>query len=107
MVSLPISIFQKKKKALILDLEGVLLATIELHADVSTPSWANHMRIVEDNNEIHAVRPDAEYFLNFFFEFFTIWIWSCHRLKKAQHIMKMCFPTQHHKVKIVMDNKYC
>ena len=99
--------FKKKKKALILDLEGVLLATFELHADVSTPSWANHMRIVEDNNEIHAVRPDAEYFLNFCFEFFEVWIWSCHPLKKAQHIMEMCFPTQYHKFKIVMDKKYC
>ena len=66
MVSLPINIFQKKKeKALILDLEGVFLATFELHPDVSTPSWANHMCIIEDNNDIHAVRLDAKYFLNF------------------------------------------
>ena len=38
------------------------------------------MRIVEDNNEIHAVRPDAEYFLNFCFEFFEAWVWSFHPL---------------------------
>ena len=63
---------KKKKKALILDLEGVLLVTFELHADVSTPSWENHMHIVEDNNEIHAVHPNAEYFLNFCFEFFEM-----------------------------------
>ena len=65
------------------------------------------MRIVEDNNEMHAVRLDAEYFLNFCFEFFEVWIWSCHSLKKAQHILKTCFPMQYHKFKIIMDKKHC
>lgn len=99
--------FRLKKKALILDLEGVLLATFELHPGFSRPSWTRYMRIVKDNNEMHAVRGDAEYFLSFCFEFFEVWIWSCHRLKKAQCIISTCFPAQSHKFKMIMDNRYC
>ena len=65
------------------------------------------MRIVKDNNEIHVVRQDAECFLKFCFEFFEVWIWSCHPLKKAQHIIKKCFPKQSDKFKVIMDYKYC
>ena len=85
----------------------MLLATFEIHHGVSMPSWTNHMRIVKDNNEIHVVRPDAEYFLKFCFEFFEVWIWSCHHLKKVQHIINMRFPKQSDKFKILLDYKYC
>lgn len=96
-----------KKKTLILDLEGVLLATFELHPELSRPSWTEYMRLVEDDNEIHAVRPDAEVFLEFCFAFFEVWIWSCHRLQKAQHILKKCFPTQSHRFNTILDKRCC
>ena len=51
-------------------------------------------------------RPDAEYFLSFCFEFFEVWIWRCHRLKKSQHIIKTCFSIQSTQFKMVMYNRY-
>ena len=72
------------------------------------PAWAQHMRLVEDKNEVyHVVRPDAEKFLDFCGEYFELWIWSCYNLTKMQHITQKCFPKHHTKFKMFMSNKNC
>ncbi len=96
------------KRVLILDLEGLLLKTIEMRHGDSMPAWAQHMRLVEDKNEVyHVVRPDAEKFLDFCGEYFELWIWSCYNLTKMQHITQKCFPKHHTKFKMFMSNKNC
>lgn len=53
------------------------------------------------------MRPDVENFLEFCLEYFELWIWSCYNLRKAQHIMKTCFPRHWRKIKVILSNKEC
>lgn len=73
----------------------------------SMPCWAKYMRIVKDKDEVHVVRPDTEDFLDFCFEYFELWIWSCYNLTKSQRIIETCFPRHYQKIKMFMGNKNC
>ena len=62
----PSDTIRKQRRVLILELNGVLLHTIEIqHGDVS-PDWAEHMHLVEENTSVwHLIRKDAFTFLDF------------------------------------------
>lgn len=99
---------KKTRRVLILDLEGLLLKTIEVKHGDSMPAWTQHMRIVEDKDEVyHVVRPDTEMFLDFCAEYFELWIWSCYNLTRVKHITQKCFPEHYIKFKVFMSNKNC
>ncbi len=104
----PSDTIRKQRRVLILELNGVLLHTIEMqHGDVS-PDWAKHMHLVEENTSVwHLICKDAFTFLDFCMEWFEVWIWSANRLQRTRRILELCFPQHHQKFKVVAGQAAC
>lgn len=104
----PPDTIRKQRRVLILELNGVLLKTIEMqHGDVC-PDWAKHMHLVEENTSVwHLIRKDAFTFLDFCMQWFEVWIWSTNRLQRTRRILELCFPRHHQKFKVVAGHAAC
>ena len=76
-----------------MDIDGILLKSVDTQYGDSIPKWAQYMRIVKDKDDVyHVVRPDVEEFLEFCFQWFEVWIWFHHEeTSQAQCIMEICF----------------
>ena len=61
----------------------------------------------EKGQVYYAVRKDVDVFLDFCFQFFEVWIWSCYTLTKAQQIASICFHEHYQKFKVFLSNKSC
>lgn len=99
---------KKQRRILILELNGVLLKTIEMqHGDLS-PEWGKHMHLVEESTCVwHFVRKDAFTFLDFCMQWFEVWIWSTNRLQRTHNILKSCFPQHHQKFHVIAGQEAC
>lgn len=91
-----------------MDIEGLLLQSIEMQHGDLMPDWGKNMQIVKDKDEVyHVVRSDIDAFFDFCNEYFELWIWICYKLTKAQHIMETCFPRHYNKIKVFISNINC
>lgn len=107
-VPAPSDTIKKQRRVLILELNGVLLKTIEMqHGDVFS-DWAKHMHLVEESTSIwHLIRKDAFTFLDFCMQWFEVWIWSASRLQRTRRILELCFPQHHQKFKVIAGQAAC
>ena len=95
----------EQKRVLILDIDGVILT---MFYNEFIPAWAKKMRMVwENDTTCHIVRPDVEVYINFCFQCFEVWIYTCHKLIDAQHILCICFPSLYGKFKNVLGQGMC
>ncbi|MCO5574323.1 hypothetical protein L7F22_028106 [Adiantum nelumboides] len=98
---------KKERRVLILDIEGLLLKSLEIQHGDDIPSWTGHMRFIKEDEICFAISPDVDVFLDFCFHYFEVWIWSCYNLDKAQHIIQTCFPSHHSHFMMLLSNKNC
>ena len=98
----------KQRQVLILELNGVLLKTIEMqHGDVP-PNWGAYMDTVEENANVwHYVCKDAFDFLSFSMQWFEVWIWSTNRLRRTHCILEICFSQHHQRFHVIAGQVAC
>ena len=87
----------ENKPALILDLNGLLLRTVNTGQREIAPSYFNYMKKCDwDGKGLElAVKADADTFLKWCFQCFDVFVWTCCRQQKASKLLQACFPDQH------------
>ena len=87
----------ENKAALILDLNGLLLTTVNSGRGEIAPSYFNLMKLCHwDRKGVDlAVKADAETFLDWCFQYFDVFVWTCCMHQKAMQLLQACFPNQY------------
>ena len=93
--------------ALILDLNGVLLTTVNCRYAQPPPYWK--MLEVTDmgGSKLLGQKPDADRFMQWCFERFDVFIWTCANKVNANRILRCFMPFHMQRYKGVLTQEHC
>lgn len=93
--------------ALILDLNGVLLTTVDCRYAQTPPYW-NMLQVVDmGGNKLLGEKCDAQRFVEWCFQHFDVFIWTCANKVNANRILRCFMPFHVHKFKGVLTQESC
>ncbi|MCO5561638.1 hypothetical protein L7F22_015259 [Adiantum nelumboides] len=103
----PGNILFESKPALILDINGVLLTSVDKRYHSQIPTYWNDLEIVDRVGVFDRYKRDAVAFLDWCLVHFDVFVWTCCMKNKAEKILRVYFPDQFCQFKEILAQQDC
>ncbi len=96
-----------EKRALVLDLNGLLVTVVEPRFGEKPPAYADEMLKYDVLDKQVFCRKDSHFFLDWCLQFFNVFIWSTSLSRKVMSICNTIFPEQVPKITGFFSQAHC
>ncbi|MCO5598477.1 hypothetical protein L7F22_052574 [Adiantum nelumboides] len=97
----PRNILFESKPAIIFDINGVLLTSVDKMYCSQMPTYWSGLEIVDKAGVFAGYKRDAPAFLDWCLVHFDVFVWTCMK-NKAEKMLRACFPAQFHQFKEIL-----